>query len=187
MRIRLLMATVLMAAALPAGAQVLNPDFDTDAAHWAFILDIGSGGIVNWDSAVGDPTPGSARAGNVFAGARRDGWKQCVSFTAADFALSVRVSSALQAANSCRVRVDFIANPDCVDGTPIAVESLTGNTLNDGTFETLSDGGALPDGIKAAALFLEHIRSKDAAAGDSFCHFDHVQVNAGTIFAAAFE
>lgn len=187
MRIRILIAAVAMAAALPAGAQVANADFDTDAAHWAFVLDAGSGGIVGWDSTSGDPAPGSVRAGNVFAGARRDGWKQCVPFAAADFAIAVRVAAALQPGNSCRIRVDFIANPDCVDGTPIALESLIGNTLNDGSFESLTASGTLPDGIEAAAVFLEHIRSKDAAAGDSFCHFDHVEINAGTIFAAAFE
>jgi len=188
MRIRILVAAVVMAAAaLPVGAQVVNADFDTDAAHWAFVLDAGSGGIVDWDSTSGDPAPGSARAGNVFAGARRDGWKQCVPFAAADFAIAVRVASALQSGNSCRIRVDFIANPDCVDGTPIVQENLIANTRNDGTFESLAAGGTLPDGIEAAAVFLEHIRSKDAAAGDSFCHFDHVEINAGTIFAAAFE
>jgi len=187
MPIGTLIATLLMVGATTAGAGVLNPDFDSDAAHWAFILDIGSGGIDNWDAAVGDPAPGSARAGNVFAGAHRDGWKQCVPFGAADFAVSVRVASALQTGNSCRIRVDFIANPDCVDGTPIAVQSVTSNSRNDGTFETLMTDGALPDGIQAAAVFLEHVRSKDAAAGDSFCHFDHVAIEPATIFTATFD
>jgi len=187
MPIRTLIATLLLIVAVPAGAQVLNPDFDTDAAHWAFILDIGGGGIVEWASAVGDPAPGSARAGNVFAGARRDGWKQCVPFAATDFAVSARVASSVLAGNACRLRVDFIAGPDCVDGAPIVLESVSANTRIDGGFETLAAGGVLPVGIQAAAVFLEHIRGANAPVGDSFCHFDHIAVTADTIFAAAFE
>ena len=182
---RTMLATLVLAAATSAGAQVANPDFDTGTSGWAFVL--GYGGIVDWDAAVGDPAAGSARAGNVFAGPHRDGWKQCVPFAATDFVVSARVASALRTGNRCRIRVDFIAIPDCVDGTPIVLESLIGNTRNDGTFESLTASGALPDGIQAAAVFLEHIRSPDAPAGDSFCHFDHVELKHGSIFAATFD
>jgi hypothetical protein len=183
---RITLALLMLAAATSADAQVVNPDFDTGMTGWAFVL--GYGGIVDWDAAAGDPAGGSALAGNIFAGPHRDGWKQCVPFAATDFTISARVASALQTGNRCRIRVDFIANPDCVDGTPIVLESLTGNTLSDGSFETVVAGGALPDGVQAAAVFLEHIRSHDAAAGDSFCHFDHIEVTGGgSIFAATFE
>jgi len=185
MRIRTPLALLLLATATGAGAQVANPDFDTDAAGWAFVL--GSGGIVDRDATLGDPGPGSLRAGNVFAGAHRDGWKQCVPFAASDFVVSVQAASALQSGNSCRIRVDFIAGADCVDGTPIALEGLAVNTRNDGTFERIVASGTLPDGIQAAAVFLEHVRGPDAAPGNSFCHFDHVELGAATIFATTFE
>lgn len=185
MRIRNPVAVLLMVAATGVGAQVANPDFDTGTAGWAFVL--GSGGIVDWDAAVGDPALGSARAGNVFAGAHRDGWKQCVPFAASDFVVSARAASALQPGNSCRLRVDFIASADCVDGTPIVLEGVAVNSRNDGTFESIAASGSLPDGVQAAAVFLEHVRSADAEPGNSFCHFDHVELDAGTIFTTTFE
>jgi len=186
-RTLLLSFTSIVAFASGAGAQVVNPEFSDGMQGWAFALAGGSGGIVDWDATLGDPAPGSARAGNVFAGARRDGWKQCVPFAATDFAVSARVASSVLAGNACRLRVDFIAGPDCVDGAPIVLESVSANTRIDGGFETLAAGGVLPVGIQAAAVFLEHIRGADAPVGDSFCHFDHIAVNADTIFAAAFE
>ena len=61
------------------------------------------------------------------------------------------------------------------------------NTQNNGAFELLGSGGALPDGILKAALTLEHVRVDSAAAGDSDCHFDHVQLGADTIFASGLD
>ena len=91
-------------------------------------------------------------------------------FTATDFAVSARVASSLQAGNACRLRVDFIANTDCVDGTPIVLESVSANVQNDGSFETLAAGDALPVGVQAAAVFLEHIRSADAPGAEPGSH-----------------
>jgi hypothetical protein len=179
---------VLAAAVAPrAHCQLENPDFATGMQGWGFRLDAGGGGIVDWDSASGDPAPGSARAGNVFPGSHVDGWKQCVPVSGAWYSVSAQVASAVKDGNSCRIRIDFIANQDCVDGTPIALEVKLGNTRNDGSFETIAASGSLPEGILAAGLFLEHVRAHDAAAGDSFCHFDHVALGGDAIFSAAFE
>jgi len=175
---------IAMAIAGSASAQVANPDFDSGTQGWSFRLDSGSGGSVDWDSVAGDPAPGSAHAGNVFPGNHIDGWKQCVPISGPDFAISVAVASAVKTGNSCRITVDFIANQDCVDGTPIALEVRLTNSQNNGAFESLGGGGALPEGILKAALSLEHVRSAAADAGDSDCHFDHVQLGADTIFAA---
>jgi hypothetical protein len=178
---------VAMAFATGASCQVANSDFDTGTQGWTFRLDAGGGGSVDWDAVTGDPTPGSAHAGNVFPGNHIDGWKQCVPISGPDFAISAAVASAVKTGNSCRVTIDFIANQDCVDGTPIALEVHLSNTQNNGAFEALGSGGALPEGIVKAALTLEHMRSAAADAGDSDCHFDHVQLGANTIFAAAFD
>jgi hypothetical protein len=178
---------VAMAFAASASCQVANPDFDTGTQGWTFRLDSGSGGSVDWDVLTGDPTPGSARAGNVFLGNHIDGWKQCVPISGPDFAISAAVASAVKAGNSCRITIDFIANQDCIDGTPIALEVQLSNTQNNGAFEWLGSGGALPDGILKAALSLEHVRSAAADAGSSDCHFDHVQLGADTIFAAGLD
>jgi len=175
---------IAMAFAAGANAQVANPDFDTGTQGWSFRLDSGSGGSVDWDSVAGDPAPGSAHAGNVFPGNHIDGWKQCVPISGPDFAISAAVASAVKTGNSCRITVDFIANQDCVDGTPIALEVHLSNTQNNGAFEALGSGGSLPEGILKAALTLEHVRADSADAGNSDCHFDHVQLGADTIFAA---
>ena len=166
-------------------AQVVNPDFDAGTSGWTFHLDVG--GVLDWDDTVGDPAPGSVLASNVFPGAHVDGWRQCVPIASADYAFAASVASALQTGNSCRVTIDFIANQACTNGTPIALEVKLANARNDGTFETLSGGGLLPDGIQAAALSLDHVRSADAAAGDSTCHFDHVSLGADTIFLTSFD
>jgi len=178
---------IAMAFADSARGQVANPDFDTGTQGWSFRLDSGSGGSVDWDAAVGDPAPGSAHAGNVFPGNHIDGWKQCVPISGADFAISAAVASAVKTGNSCRITADFIANQDCVDGTPIALEVQLSNTQNSGAFELLGGGGALPDGILKAALTLEHVRAAAADAGDSDCHFDHVQLGADTVFATGLD
>ena len=176
---------IAMAFATNASCQVANPDFDAGTQGWTFRLD--SGGSVDWDAVTGDPMPGSAHAGNVFPGNHIDGWKQCVSISGPDFAISAAVASAVKTGNSCRIAIDFIANQDCVDGTPIALEVQLSNTQNNGAFEWLGSGGALPDGILKAALSLEHVRSAAAEAGSSDCHFDHVRLGADTIFAANFD
>jgi len=176
---------IAMAFANGANCQVVNPDFDSGTEGWGFRL--ASGGSVDWDSTVGYPAPGSAHAGNVLPGNRIDGWKQCVPISGPDYAISVAVASAVQAGNSCRIVVDFIANQDCVDGTPIALEVQLSNTRNDTTFELLGGGGALPDGILKAALSLEHLRTADADSGASDCHFDQVQLGADTIFSDGFD
>ena len=119
--------------------------------------------------------------------ARVDGWKQCVPMNSSNFAFQTEVAAALQTGNSCRITLDFIALADCVDGTPIALEVVLSNTRNDGSFETLSAHGTLPAGILAAAVFLDHVRSDVAAPGDSYCHFDHVELGADTVFDAGFE
>lgn len=179
---------LLLAALCPgAGAQVVNPDFNAGTAGWSFSLDAGGGGIVEWDAGTGDPSAGSARAGNVFVGAHVDGWRQCVAVSGSDYAFTAAVASALESGNHCRIRLDFIAAADCVDGTPIALEVVLENTRNDGTFETLVSGGPLPEGTRAAALFLSHVRSSAASAGDSFCNFDHVALTPDTVLAAPFE
>jgi len=182
-------AAMLLAASFASGArgQVANPDFDTGAQGWSILLDAGGGGFVDWDSTIGYPAPGSAHAGNVTSGAHVDGWKQCVPISASDYAISAAVASAVQSGNSCRIKVDFIANQDCVDGTPIALEVQLSNTQNNGAFELLGAGGALPDGILAAALSLDHVRAAGADAGSSDCHFDHLQLGADTIFAENFD
>ncbi|HEY2394717.1 MAG TPA: hypothetical protein VGH81_01880 [Rudaea sp.] len=187
---RVLKVTALFLAtafASDAHGQVVNPNFDTSAQGWSILLDSGEGGFVDWDSTIGYPTPGSARAGNVFPGAHVDGWKQCVPISGSDYAFSAAVASAVQTGNSCRINVDFIADQDCVDGTPIALEVRSSNTQNNGAFELLGSGGILPEGILAAALSLDHIRVAGADAGSSDCHFDHVQLGADTIFAANFD
>lgn len=178
---------LLSALCAAADAQVLNPDFDTSTDGWSFSLDAGGGGILEWDSSTGDPAPGSARVGNVFVGAHVDSWRQCVPVSGSDYAFNAAVASALKSGNHCRVKLDFIAGPDCVNGTPIALEVVLDNTRNDGTFETLSAGGPLPDGSLAAALFLSHVRSAQAAAGSSFCNFDHIGLAPDGIFATGFE
>ncbi len=170
-----------------AHAQVVNPDFDSGTSGWTFHLDAGGGGVLDWDGTVGDPAPGSVSASNAFPGAHVDGWRQCVPIGSADYAFSARVASALQAGNSCRITIDFIATQACANGTPILLEATLANVRNDGTFETLAGGAPLPDGIQAAALSLDHVRSADAAAGASTCHFDHVSLGADTIFVAAFD
>jgi hypothetical protein len=174
-------------AAATAHAQVVNPDFDVGATGWTFHLDAGGGGVLQWDDASGDPAPGSVSAFNAFPGAHVDGWRQCVAVAGADYAFAANVASALQAGNSCRVTIDFLAGPDCANGTPIALEVKLTNSRNDGTFETVAGGGPLPDGVEAAALSLDHVRSAAADAGDSSCHFDHVSLGADTIFAGAFD
>ncbi len=178
---------IALAFATSAHCQVANPDFDSGTDGWSFRLDSGSGGTVDWDSMVGYPAPGSAHAGNVFPGNHIDGWRQCVPVSGPDYAISAAVASAVQTGNNCRITIDFIANQDCVDGTPIALEVQLNNTRNDGAFELLGRGGTLPDGILKAALSLEHVRTVDANAGASDCHFDHVQLGADTIFAANFD
>ena len=178
---------IAIAFASSVHGQVANSDFDTDAQGWSIRLDSGGGGFVDWDSTVGDPAPGSAHAGNVFPGAHVDGWKQCVPISGSDYALSAAVASAVRTGNSCRINVDFIANQDCVDGTAIALEVQLSNTQNNGAFELLGSGGALPEGILAAALSLDHVRVAGADAGSSDCHFDHVQLGADTIFVASFD
>jgi hypothetical protein len=178
---------IAAAFATAAAGQVANGDFDAGADHWGISLDAGAGGILDWDSTTGDPAPGSARAGNVFVGTQVDGWGQCVPFSGGDYAFSAAVASALQAGNSCRIRIDFIANADCIDATPIVLEVVQANARNDGTFETLAAGGTLPAGVLAAAVSLEHVRVKDAHAGSSFCHFDHVGLAADTIFIATLD
>lgn len=182
-------AALFVAAAFATGAtgQVVNGDFEGSADHWGISLDAGAGGIVDWDPTTGDPGPGSARAGNVFVGTQVDGWRQCVPFSSADYAVSAAVASALKAGNSCRIKLAFIANADCIDDTPVVLEVLLHNARNDGTFETLASAGKLPDGILAVAVSLDHVRVMEADAGDSFCHFDHVELTPDTIFAAAFE
>jgi hypothetical protein len=178
---------IAMAIAAGANGQVANPDFDTGTQGWSFRLDTGSGGSVDWDSTSGDPTPGSARAGNVFPGNHIDGWKQCVPISGPDFAISAAVAAAVKTGNSCRITIDFIATQDCTDGTPIALEVQLSNTQNNGAFEPLGTGGALPDGILKAALSLEHVRAAAADAGSSDCRFDHVRLGADAIFAADFD
>jgi hypothetical protein len=187
---RMLKALALsLAVAFASGArgQVVNPDFDTGAQGWSILLDVGGGGSVGWASTLGYPAPGSAHAGNAFPGAHVDGWKQCVAIGGSDYAISAAVASALKAGDSCRIKVDFIANQDCVDGTPIALEVQLSNAQNNGAFELLGTGGALPDGVLAAALSLDHVRAAGADAGSSDCHFDHLQLGADTIFAANFD
>jgi len=182
-----LLAALLTLTSLPAVGQVVNPDFTTDTNGWSPFLDAGGGGSVGWDGTIGYPLPGSALAGNVFPGAHVDGWRQCVPFSAGDFALSAAVASSLASGNSCRIKLDFIALPDCVNGTPVELEAIAVNTRNDGTFETVGSAGALPAGIQAVALSLEHVHDKDAIAGDSTCHFDHILLDADTVFADDFE
>lgn len=187
MKRRAWLSCLLVLAVAAAHAQVANPDFDSGAVDWSFHLDAGGGGVLEWDDTTGDPAPGSVLASNVFPGAHVDGWRQCVPVATADYAFAASVASALQAGNSCRVTIDFIANQACVNGTPIALEVKLANARNDGTFETVSGGGVLPDGIQAAALSLDHVRSADAAPGDSSCHFDHVSLGANTVFRSAFD
>ena len=187
MRMLKVMALCLATFAPVAPGQVVNPDFDTNAQGWSFRLDAGGGGFVDWDPTTGYPTPGSGHAGNVFPGAHVDGWKQCVPINGSDYALSAAIASAVKTGNSCRINVDFIASQDCVDGTPIALEVQVSNTRNDGAFERVGSGGALPEGILAAALSLEHIRVAGADAGSSDCHFDHVQLSDDTIFVENFD
>jgi hypothetical protein len=183
---RLAMVAALLLAR--AGfAQVLNPDFDAGTEGWQFFFDHGAGGISNWDSVAGAPTPGSAKVGNIFIGARQDGWKQCVPVSGPSFNFDVAVASALQAGNQCQVRLDFVALAYCIDGTPIGIEYLLNNTRNDGTFETLTSAHALPPGTKAVAIFLTHVRNDGASPGDSYCHFDHVRLNPISVFASSFE
>jgi hypothetical protein len=185
----LIWAALLVAIVFATGAncQVANPDFDDGTQGWGFRLDSGAGGSVDWDAVNGDPAPGSVHAGNVFPGNHVDGWKQCVPISGSDYAISVAIASALQGGNSCRVTVDFIANEACVDGTPITLEVQLSNTQNNGAFEAVASSGLLPDGILAAALSLDHVRTAAADAGSSDCHFDHVQLVADTIFAASFD
>jgi hypothetical protein len=178
---------ILLALAADAAAQVANPDFDSDTHGWAFRLASAGGGIVDWDSTIGDPAPGSARAGNFFVEPAVDGWKQCVAVSGSDFAFTAAVASNLQAGNSCRITVDFIALGDCVNGTPIALETVLVNTRNDGTFETLGAAGALPADVQAAAIFLDHVRVAGAMPGDSYCRFDHIELGADTMFVAHFD
>jgi len=183
-------ALLLLAFGMVANAghsQVVNPDFDSGTNGWTFHLDAGGGGVLHWDAASGDPAPGSVSAFNAFPGAHVDGWRQCVAVAGANYAFAANVASALQAGNSCRVTIDFLAGPDCANGTPIALEVKLANTRNDGTFETVAGGGPLPDAVEAAALSLDHVRSAAADAGDSLCHFDHVSLGADTLFAAAFD
>ena len=168
-------------------AQVVNPEFDSGTSGWTFHLDAGSGGVLDWDAATGDPAPGSVSAANAFPGAHVDGWRQCVAVSGADYAISARVASALQTGNACRITIDFIANQACVNGTPIVLEVKLANTRNDDAFETLASGGPLSDGIQAAALSLDHVRNAAAAAGDSSCHFDDVTLGPDTILHATFE
>jgi hypothetical protein len=61
------------------------------------------------------------------------------------------------------------------------------NSRNDGTFEALDASGSLPDGIRAAAVSLEHLRTDSAAAGNSDCWFDHIELGTSTVFADTFE
>lgn len=178
---------LLSALCAAAAAQVVNPDFSAGTDGWSFSLDAGSGGILQWDAAAGDPAPGSARVGNVFLGERIDSWRQCVPVTGSDYAFTAAVASALKTGNKCRIRLDFIAAADCVNGTPVALEAVLDNTRNDGTFETRSAGGPLPDGTRAVAVFLSHVRSGTAAAGDSYCNFDHVEFAPDAVFSAQFD
>jgi hypothetical protein len=187
MRVRWILPLLSIGLAASAAGQVVNSDFDDGTQGWSFRLAAAGGGVVDWDSGVGDPAPGSARAGNVFVEPAVDGWKQCVPVSGTDFAFTAAVASALQAGNSCRITIDFIALGDCVNGTPIVLEAVSSNTRNDGGFETISVGGPLPFGVEAAAVFLDHVRAKGALPGDSYCHFDHVQLGADTMFGAHFD
>lgn len=180
----------LLLIAMPfagADAQVANAEFADGMQDWAFRLDSGSGGVVDWSAATGDPAPGSAHASNVFPGNHIDGWRQCVALTGTDYILSANVASSVKTGNACRVVVRFIASPFCIDGTPIEATASVANTRNDGTFETLTASGSLPEGIQAAALSLEHLRLDVAAAGNSDCWFDHVELGSSTVFSDTFE
>lgn len=188
MRIRLFASLLLPCIAFGAVQnQVVNPDFDSGTDSWLPSLAIEGGGILGWDPAAGDPASGSAKVDNVFVEPAVDAWRQCVPIGAPAYSLAVNVASSLQAGNHCRVQVDFVSASTCYAGAPIVLEVLLPNTRNDGTFESVTAGGALPDGTHAAAIYLEHVRVSGAPAGDSICRFDHVELSSDTVFQAPFE
>jgi len=183
----LLLALAAAAPVPPPADHVVNPDFDTGTDPWRFMIDRGAGGILDWDAAAGAPTAGSARVGNIYIGARYDAWEQCITLGEGPFSVQVAVASLLKAGNQCELRVVVVDRVDCSEGSGILVDLKATNTLNTGAFETIGVAGDAPANSGAVALFLAHKRAQNAAPGDSYCRYDHVQAVGNTVFANAFE
>lgn len=183
----LLLALALGDALPPPFPTVSNGEFDASTADWRYYVDSGAGGRLSWDATQGAPTPGSARVGNIFHGARYDSWGQCVKLAPGPFTLTASVASQLLAGNRCELRIAVLRSADCNTSAVPALDVTAYNVANDGAFEPVSIARTAPATAGAAWIFLSHVRAATAAHGDSWCNFDHVKLVGEAVFASGFD